>query len=167
MSTANITIRKLTDQDREAAVGVINTAARWYDEIVPDSELGDVEMTAEEWSQEAQRLTWFGAFTEGQLIGVIGREYVSDVALLRHWYVLPDHQRSGAGSLLREHLEADVTGVDTIVAGTYAANFKARSALERSGYRLSSDSQAVLRAYYDIPDDRRASSVTYERSVRP
>jgi hypothetical protein len=47
--------------------------------------------------------------------------------------------------------------------GTYARNYKARGALEKAGYRLSPDSEAVLREYYAIPEDRLRASVTYEK----
>ena len=47
--------------------------------------------------------------------------------------------------------------------GTYAANYKARGILERAGYVLSADSEAVLRTYYDIPEERLRTSVTYEK----
>ena len=165
MNSSAVTVRALAEADGAAALEVVNAAAHWYEEIT-DDEPGP-EMTPETWAVESQRMTWFGAFEDGELIGVLGLEYVDDVALLRHWYVDPARQRSGAGSQLREHLEQSVRGVDRIVAGTYAANYKARAALERAGYRLSADSQAVLRTYYDIPDDRRETSVTYERSVGP
>jgi RimJ/RimL family protein N-acetyltransferase len=165
MTTSPVTIRTLSLADRDAALAVINAAAVWYGEIQPSGELSDVEMTVERWAAESERMTWFGAFADGALIGVVGLEYAYDVALLRHWYVLPDRQRSGAGTLLRQHLEASVVGVGRIVAGTYEANYKARGALEGAGYALSADSQAVLRRYYDIPADRRDSSVTYERAV--
>jgi RimJ/RimL family protein N-acetyltransferase len=59
-----------------------------------------------------------------------------------------------------------VRGARRIIVGTYAANYKARGALEKAGYRLSPDSEAVLRAYYSIPEDRLKSSVTYEKPVR-
>jgi hypothetical protein len=67
--------------------------------------------------------------------------------------------------LLREHLEQQVRGVSRIIVGTYAGNYKARGALDKAGYRLSADSEAVLRAYYAIPEDRLTSSVTYEKPL--
>lgn len=112
-------------------------------------------------------MTWYGAFAGGDLVGVMGLEYVGDVALLRHAYVLPDRQRRGVGTLLREHLEDQVRGVARILVGTYASNHKARSMLERAGYRLVPDSAAALRRYYAIPEDRLTSSVVYEKAVGP
>ncbi len=58
-----------------------------------------------------------------------------------------------------------VQGVDRIIVGTYAANFKARNALDKAGYQPSPDSEAVLRRYYDIPEDRLQTSVTYEKHL--
>jgi GNAT superfamily N-acetyltransferase len=159
------TIRPLTPADRDAALGVINTAARWYREFLPPEEVHDPEMTAAQWEAEARRLTWYGAFVAGALAGVMGLEYVRDVALLRHAYVLPESQRHGVGSRLREHLEGRVRDARRIIVGTYAGNYKARAVLEKSGYHLSPDSQAVLRAYYAIPGDRMRTSVVYEKTL--
>lgn len=157
------TIRQLSDVDRDTATVVINTAARWYQEFLPPEELHEPEMTPDQWDAEAQRMTWYGAFHTDTLVGVAGLEYVKDVALFRHCYVLPEQQRLGVGSLLTRHLENEVQGVQRIVIGTYAANYQARGALEKMGYHLSHDSTAVLRSYYSIPEDRLVSSVTYEK----
>jgi GNAT superfamily N-acetyltransferase len=156
-------IRPLTPGDRDAALAVINTAARWYRDFLPPEDVHDPEMTPAQWEAEARRLTWYGVFDGDMLVAVGGLEHVRDVALLRHGYVLPEHQRRGVGALLREHLEGQVRGVSRIIVGTYAGNYKARGALSKAGYRLSADPQAVLRAYYAIPEDRLASSVTYEK----
>jgi RimJ/RimL family protein N-acetyltransferase len=161
----DLVIRRLTIDDRDAAIAVINTAARWYREFLPPDEVHDPEMSQHQWETEARRLTWYGALSGDALIGVMGLEYVRDVALLRHAYVLPDEQHRGVGGLLREHLEGHVRGVHRIIVGTYAANHKARGALEKAGYRLSPDPEAVLRAYYTIPEDRLRTSVTYERRI--
>lgn len=161
----SLTIRTLNENDRDAALRIINSAASWYGEILPPEEAAGPEMTPKDWAAESQRMTWFGACAGTKLIGVIGLEYRLDVALLRHWYVRPEQQRTGAGSLLREHLERAASGVERLVAGTYWDNYKARGALEGGGWRLSDDSQAVLSAYYDITPERALSSVTYERAV--
>ncbi len=159
-------IRRLTAADREAALAVINEAARWYREFLPPAEYHEPEMTAGEWDEEARRLTWYGVFVGGALAGVGGLERVRDVALLRHGYVLPASQRAGLGARLVEHLEGEAHGVARIVVGTYRDNYKARRSLEKAGYRESPDSEQVLRAYYSIPEDRLRASVTYEKALR-
>ena len=162
---SDIRIRPLTEDDREAALAVINTAARWYREFLPAEEYHDPEMTQDDWDKETERLRWYGAFAPDDLLGVMGLEYVKDVALLRHAYVLPDRQRHGIGARLRTYIERRIRGVRRIVVGTYTGNYKARNALEAAGYMLSADSEAVLRAYYAIPEDRLQSSVTYEKEI--
>jgi GNAT superfamily N-acetyltransferase len=160
-----VIVRAIGESAGSAATAVINTAAEWYREFLPPSELHEPEMTPAGWAEEAQRMTWYGAFDGSDLVGVIGLEYAGDAALLRHAYVLPDHQRQGVAALLVNQLEREIEGVDTIIVGTYTANYKARAAFEKAGYQLSQDSEAVLRRYYDIPEDRLQSSVTYEKRL--
>jgi GNAT superfamily N-acetyltransferase len=159
------TVRPLEAADREAALGVINEAARWYREFLRPEEYHEPEMTPQAWDAEARRLTWYGAFVAGALVGVMGLEPVRDAVLLRHAYVLPAYQRRGIGSRLLRHLEAEVRGAPRIIVGTYRENYKARQVLERAGYRLSGDSAALLRAHYAIPEDRLRSSVAYEKPL--
>lgn len=160
-----ILVRPLSAADREGALAVINEAARWYREFLPPEEYHEPEMTGEEWDREARRLTWYGVFAGGMLVGVGGLERVRQVALLRHGYVLPDWQRTGIGARLVEHLEAEARGVERIVVGTYRGNYKARRALEKADYRLSPDPEAVLRTYYSIPEARLVASVAYEKML--
>ena len=101
-----VTIRSLTVADQVAAVDVINTAARWYRDFLPPDELHDPEMTAAQWDDEARRLSWYGGFLDGTLVAVMGLEYSRDAALLRHAYILPEHQHHGIGLRLAEHLES-------------------------------------------------------------
>jgi len=160
-----LVIRPLSAADREAALTVINEAARWYREFLPPGDYHEPEMTADEWDQEAQRLTWYGVFVGRTLAGVGGLERVQVAALLRHGYVLPVSQRAGIGARLVEHLEREARGVERLVVGTYRDNYKARRALEKAGYRPSPDPEKVLRAYYSIPEARLGSSVTYEKTL--
>ena len=158
-------IRPLTRGDRDAALAVINTAAGWYREFLPPEALHDPEMTAEQWEAEARRLTWYGVFVGDRLVGVGGLEHVQDAALLRHGYVLPEHQRGGIGHDLIQYLEEQARDVRRIIVGTYAGNRRARGALAKAGYRASPDPEAVLRAYFAIPEDRLKASVAYEKTL--
>jgi GNAT superfamily N-acetyltransferase len=162
---AQVIVRALGAGDGLAAVAVINSAARWYAEFLPPAEVNGPEMTLESWAEEARRMTWYGAFHGVDLVGVMGLEYADDAVLFRHAYVLADRQRQGIAAMLHNHLEQEIVGVDRIIVGTYAANYKARTALEKAGYQPSSDPEAVLCRYYDIPQDRLQSSVTYEKHL--
>ena len=144
---------------------MINTAAGWYREFLPPGHQDTPEMDGAAWEAEARRMTWWGAFAGDRLVGVMGSEPLRDVTLLRHAYILPDYQRQGVGTALLRHIERRIPPGGRVVVGTYAANFKARSMLEKAGYALSPDSESVLRAYYDIPEDRLTTSVTYEKVV--
>jgi GNAT superfamily N-acetyltransferase len=109
-------------------------------------------------------MTWYGAFVDDRLVAVMGLEARGDAALVRHGYVLPEHQRRGVGGMLLAHLEG-VAGTPRMIIGTYAANYKARARLEKAGYRLCTDSPAVLARYYELPADRARASVAYEKSL--
>jgi GNAT superfamily N-acetyltransferase len=160
-----LNFRKLEDGDHVRALDVINGAALWYREFLPPEEHHDPEMTLEQWREEGRRMTWFGADLDGTLVGVMGLEPIGDAALIRHAYVLPAFQHQGVGAELLRHLEGEAGAVKRLVVGTYAANYKARAMFERNGYRLSDDSEAVLRQYYAIPEERLRSSVTYEKTL--
>jgi GNAT superfamily N-acetyltransferase len=162
---AEVIVRALGASDGLAAVMVINTAAKWYAELLAPSEVHGPEMTLENWAEEARRMAWYGAFDGVDLGGVMGLGYAGNAVLFRHAYVLPDRQRQGIAAMLHQHLERQVHGVDRIIVGTYAANYKARGALEKAGYLPSPDPEAVLRHYYEIPEDRLQSSVTYEKHL--
>jgi GNAT superfamily N-acetyltransferase len=162
-----VTIRPLAAADADAALAVINEAARWYREFLPPGEYHEPEMTPGGYHREAARMTWYGAFRATALVGVMALEYVKDVALLRHAYVLPGRQRDGVGLRLLAHLEGEVRDVRRVVIGTYVGNYKARSALEKAGYRASDDPAGVLRAYFTIPEDRFRTSLTYEKTLEP
>ncbi len=157
-------IRPLTPADRAVALEIINAAAQWYREFVPPEQLHSPEMTPEQWDAEARRMTWYGAFVGARLVAVMGLEAKGDAALVRHGYVLPEHQRRGVGGTLLAHLEG-VSGAPRMIIGTYAANYKARSRLEKAGYRLCADSPGVLACYYALPPDRALASVAYEKSL--
>ncbi len=160
-----LSIRRLDADHCARAVEVINIAARWYREFLPPEELHDPEMDEAEWSAEGRRMTWWGALIDNTLVGVMGSEPIGEVVLLRHAYILPRYQRSGVASALIEHIENGLVGIERIIVGTYAANYRARGALEKAGYVLSADSEAVLRAFYDIPEDRLLTSITYEKTL--
>lgn len=161
----DLIFRALDATDRAAALHVINTAATWYEEIVPGHDAHVPEMTPAQFDAEGARMRWYGAFLGGTLIAVMGLEPRQQVALVRHGYVLPAHQRGGVGSALLRHLESLAAPAERIYIGTYAANYKARANLERNGYRLCADSAAILARHFNVPPERAATSLTYEKPL--
>lgn len=159
------TIRRLTGRDRADSLNVINTAAEWYREFLGGEAVHSLEMDESTWDAETQRMTWWGAFVDGLLVGVMGCEPAGDAVLMRHAYVLPDYQRRGIGTALLVHSEATLRVPVRIVVGTYACNYKARAQLEKAGYLPTADSEADLSKYYDIPEDRISNSIAYEKML--
>ncbi|MGH7684650.1 MAG: GNAT family N-acetyltransferase, partial [Vulcanimicrobiaceae bacterium] len=152
------------EHDSDAAIAVLNEAAEWYREFLAAEHQREQEMTADEFDDEAERMTWYGAFHDGLLAGVAGLEPAGEAVLFRHAYVLPSKQHTGVGTLLLEHMERSAAG-SYIIVGTYEKNVKARRMLEKHGYRLTADSESLLRQYYKIPEDRLVTSVVYEKKL--
>lgn len=152
---------ELAAAEAGGAVAVINDAAAWYATFLPAHEWQPPEMTIDQWHQESLRMRWFGALRGEMLCAVMGLEPKLDAALVRHAYVAPACQRQGIGAALLNHVERQApAGTTQLIAGTYARNTPARTLFSGHGYLLSEDSAAVLRRYYDIPEDRLRTSVT-------
>lgn len=92
------TIRPVTSSERGAALHVINTAAEWYREFLRSEEHQPTEMDEAGWDGEAQRMTWWGAFLDGLLVGVMGCEPARDAVLMRHAAVPADRNRHKAAN---------------------------------------------------------------------
>lgn len=161
-----MTFVELADGDADRAVAIINAAAAWYATFLPAHEWQPPEMTTAQWHQESRRMRWFGALRGDLLCAVMGLEPKLDAALVRHAYVAPACQRQGIGAALLTHVEGQApAGTAQLIAGTYAFNAPARAMFSRHGYLLAEDSAAVLRRYYDIPEERLRSSVTLIKSA--
>lgn len=161
---SSVVIRSCESADLPAALGVINAAARSYRTFLPPEHYHEPLMTPEDFRREAGRMRFFVAVDpDGAVVGVMGLERVSDVALIRHGYVRPDRQRQGVGEALLVHLERLVEAGTRILIGTYQANVAAQAHLQKHGYRKVEESDAVLRAYYEIPEDQRRGSIAFEK----
>lgn len=162
--TSPVAIRRCEALDLPAALGVINAAARSYRAFLPPEHYHEPLMTPEEFRREAARMQLYMAVDQkGEVVGVMGLERVRDVALIRHGYVRPDRQRQGIGEALLAHLEGLVEAGTRILVGTYRGNAAAQAHLEKHGYRRVENSDAVLRAYYEISDTQRGGSIAFEK----
>lgn len=162
-------IRRLREGEFSDALAVINDAARAYKKVLPTHVYKEPQMTFEEFLEEAARIGFYVAEDEGKIIGIMGYEYVKDVALIRHAYIKPGYQRRGIGSLLLQHLEGLIKSegrTSRIVVGTYTNANWAVNFYRKHGYKPVSDHDATLRKYYVIPDVQRENSVALEKRIK-
>jgi GNAT superfamily N-acetyltransferase len=155
-----MSIRPCRDDEREAILAIVNSAAEAYRGVIPADRWHEPYMSAEELSGEIDAgVEFWGYEEEGELVGVIGIQPLSDVDLIRHAYVTPGSQRKGVGGALLEHVASAATR--RILVGTWAAADWAIGFYRRHGFELLSRERAteLLRTYWTIPDRQIETSV--------
>ncbi len=171
-------IRPCTASDFEAMLAVINAAAVAYAGVIPADRYHVPYMPAEELREEiAAGVRFFGWFeaddrggAEGgseKLWGLMGVQDVGDVTLIRHAYVLPEHQGRGVGSRLLAHLMSLPQG--PLLVGTWADAAWAVRFYERHGFRLVTpdEKDRLLRRYWRIPERQVETSVVLRHIASP
>jgi GNAT superfamily N-acetyltransferase len=163
------TIRECSPRDLGVIYRVINEAAKAYEPVLPPDVYHDPQMTKDELQREIKRVSFLAYEEKGCVLGVMGYEFVEDVALIRHAYTRPESQRRGIGTLLLRRIEdaiADSNRARRIIIGTYTRASWAISFYQKHGYRKSSNPQEILTKYYDIPEVQRLNSLTLEKSLK-
>jgi len=153
-------IRPLTSQEAKMAHEVINAAAQAYQGVIPADCWQEPYMPLEELLAELAAGVKFWAYeADGRLVGVMGRQAVRDVTLIRHAYVLPQAQRHGIGARLLDRLRQDVAS--PMLVGTWAAAWWAVRFYEKHGFRLvtPADKDRLLRSYWTISPRQIETSV--------
>jgi GNAT superfamily N-acetyltransferase len=153
-------IRHCREDEREAILRIVNSAAEAYRGVIPPDRWREPYMPASELDAEvAAGVTFWGYESKGELLGVMGIQEVRDVELIRHAYVVPGCQRGGVGSELLLHL----AGLSTqrLLVGTWAAAEWAIGFYRRHGFELVTPAQktALLRSYWQIPERQVETSV--------
>jgi len=90
----------------------------------------------------------------------MGIQLVNDVTLIRHAYVLTDHQRRGIGENLLNHL-VSLARTSEVLVGTWEAAHWATRFYEKHGFKLVSkeEKERLLRKYWNIPERQIETSV--------
>jgi GNAT superfamily N-acetyltransferase len=151
-------IRKLFDEDTDAIYNLINLAARAYQGAIPDDCYHEPYMPKEEMQREMSSMTFFGWEEQRRLVGVMGFQPVKDVTLIRHAYVLPDHQRKGIGTILLDQLK-QMAMTKQLLVGTWADATWAIEFYQKQGFKLMPDKDELLMRYWDIPQRQIETSV--------
>jgi N-acetylglutamate synthase-like GNAT family acetyltransferase len=154
-------IRPLQDHEVELALAIINDAATAaYKGVIPDDCWCEPYMPREELLTEIAAGVDFWAYeAAGDLLGVMGRQPLTEVTLIRHAYVRPNAQQQGIGAQLLRHL---LQGVDApVLVGTWAASWWAIRFYEKHGFKLvtPAEKDRLLRRYWTISDRQVETSV--------
>lgn len=153
-------IRQCAVDDFEAIHHVINEAARVYRAVIPPDCWHEPYMPREELRRDlAQGVVFWSAYEDTGLVAVMGLQSVQDVALIRHAYTHPSHQRQGIGSMLLEHLRRQTDR--PLLVGTWKAATWAVGFYEQHGFRLLPDVQTrrLLQRYWAVPERQIDESV--------
>jgi GNAT superfamily N-acetyltransferase len=153
-------IRPLRSDEIDAALTIINQAALAYKGVIPPDCWQEPYMPEEELRAEiAAGVDFWSYEAEGRLLGVMGRQDLMEVTLIRHAYVDPGAQRRGVGSRLLTHLLNAIPA--PVLVGTWAAAWWAVRFYEKHGFRLVTPAakDRLLRAYWTISDRQIETSV--------
>jgi GNAT superfamily N-acetyltransferase len=153
-------IRECRDDERDAILAIINAAAEAYRGVIPADRWQEPYMGARELDSEiAAGVRFWGYEIDDELVGAMGVQEMDDVDLIRHAYVLPDHQGHGVGTALLQHLRG--LSERPMLVGTWADAEWAIRFYRRHGFELVSPERKneLLKTYWTIPGRQVETSV--------
>ena len=153
-------IRPLRHDEIDAALAIINQAALAYKGVIPADCWHEPYMPREELLAEiAAGVDFFGFEVEARLLGVMGRQNLGEVTLIRHAYVDPGAQRRGVGASLLTQLLNAISG--PVLVGTWAAAWWAIRFYEKHGFKLVTpeEKNRLLGTYWTISPRQVETSV--------
>ncbi len=154
-------IKELLASDFDSILEVINDAAQAYKGVIPEDRWKEPYMSIEELTREIEEGVRFYGWTEnGTLLGVMGIQSVKDVTLIRHSYVLTNHQMRGIGGKLISYLRS-LCETSELLVGTWEDATWATGFYELHGFRLvpSDEKNKLLQEYWSIPDRQIDTSI--------
>lgn len=153
-------IRPVREDEMEAVLEVINDGARAYQGVIPPDCWHEPYMPREELRQQIDAgVKFWGFVVKYQLMGVMGRQELEEVTLIRHAYVRTQAQRQGIGAQLLAHLRQGVK--QPILVGTWAAAWWAIQFYQKHGFQLvdPEEKDRLLRLYWSVPPRQIETSV--------
>ena len=151
-------IRQCRASDAQRMYFITNKAAEAYDGVIPADRYRQPYMPMAELEQEMERVAFYGWETDGELVGIMGMEPIKDVTLIRHAYVLPEHQRKRIASKLLVHIMRLVK-TPRLLVGTWADASWAIAFYQKHGFRPLPDKDGLLEKYWGIPRRQIETSV--------
>lgn len=144
-------ITKSRTSDFKQIYEIINEAASAYKGIIPEDRWHEPYMSELELQNQIDDGVQFWCYLENdEILGVMGIQDKSKVALIRHAYVRTRARNKGIGSKLLQHL-SELTK-KPILIGTWADATWAINFYEKHGFRLVSfsEKERLLRKYWMI-----------------
>ena len=154
------TIRRCRSSELDRLFYIVNEAARAYEGEIPDDCYGNPYMPMSELEREFSRIQFYGWEEDGQLIGLMGFEAIKDVTLIRHTYVLPQHQRRGIASRMMDFLKIKVK-TKRLLVGTWKDVWWAIKFYEKHGFKLLPTNN-LLNVYWNISERQVETSIVME-----
>jgi len=154
-------ISKLEKTDFQLLLNLVNNAAVVYRGKIPSDRWKEPYMTAEELTREiGDGVQFYGWVEHDVLVAAMGIQAVNNVTLIRHAYVLTNHQRRGYGEKLLKHLLA-IAETSTVYVGTWEAATWAINFYQKNGFKLVSNKEKdkLLKKYWNIPNRQVETSV--------
>ena len=154
-------ICRLSPSEFDSMLNVVNDAAQAYKGVIPEDRWKEPYMPTEELRKEIESgVEFYGWKEDNVLVAVMGIQLVNDVTLIRHAYVLTDHQRRGIGENLLKHF-INLARTSEVLVGTWEAAYWAVRFYEKHGFRLVSkeEKDRLLRKYWNIPERQIETSV--------
>ena len=152
-------------EDRDEIFTVIDDASRRYKNAIPPDCYHEPYMPASELEQEMKRMFFYGLRRDLKLLGVMAREKVKDVTLIRHAYVLNAEQGRGVASRLLALIEKQAD-TDWLLVGTWKAAEWAVRFYQKHGFHLMENKDELLKEYWDISDRQIETSVVLGKRMK-
>ena len=162
-------IRKLTNNDFQAILSIVDDAAIMYKGKIPADCWKEPYMPAEELKAEIRSgVQFYGILNNDAVVAVMGLQIVGDVTLIRHAYTLTSQQRKGIGEQLLNHL-LSLVETQRILVGTWETAPWAIRFYQKNGFKLLSreETNKLLKKYWRIPERQVETSIVLEYKGQP
>lgn len=143
--------------DSKSIFDVIDSASKRYKGAIPDDCYHEPYMPMNELFTEMNRMQFYGYWENDRLLGVMAKEPVKDVTLIRHAYVVMGEQGKGIGSRLLKFIEQKVE-TEWLLIGTWKEAVWAIEFYKKHGYGLLPQKDDLLKKYWVISDRQRETS---------
>jgi N-acetylglutamate synthase-like GNAT family acetyltransferase len=153
-------IRKCVEEDFEEIFNIINDGANAYKGVIPHDRWHEPYMTREELQSQIDDGVRFSCYVDNnEVLGVMGIQDKSEVALIRHAYVRTKYRKMGIGTILLQDLIKDAE--KPILIGTWRAADWAIRFYEKHGFHLvmEDEKNRLLKRYWTIPEQQVEASV--------